>query len=201
MIFPRGEDGYHFNLGQVNPITGITASKKISAMDFYTYRLMIRDTEQNHIVNCRQLFHQFIVDMYAKIESERLRYIRLNQRKLRVEEYIHLRDAVANDGNTENLGALVILPATFTGSPRHMDEYTQDAMTYVRTYGRPDLFITFTCNPTSTEIKDMLTKDKLPSERHVEHCNNVNSIKYGCKYVNKGSDVAVSALKRQFGES
>ena len=50
--------------------------------------------------------------MYAKIESERLRYIRLNQRKLRVEEYIHLRDAVANDGNTENLGALVILPAT-----------------------------------------------------------------------------------------
>jgi hypothetical protein len=101
---------------------------------------MVRDTEQNHILNCRQLFHQFIVDMYAKIESERLLYIRLNQCKLRVDEYIHLRDAVASDGNVENLGALVTLPATFTGRPRHMHEYTQDAMTYVRTDGRPDIY-------------------------------------------------------------
>jgi hypothetical protein len=104
--------------------------------------------------------------MYAKIESERLLYIRLNQRKLRVDEYIYLRDAVANDGNVENLGALVILPATFTGSPKHMHEYTQDAMAYVRTYGRPDLFITFTCNPAWTEIKEMLTNGQSPSERH-----------------------------------
>ena len=43
----------------------------------------------------RQLFHQFVVDMYAKIESERLLYIRLNQTKLRSEQYIHLRDSAA----------------------------------------------------------------------------------------------------------
>jgi hypothetical protein len=72
----------------------------------------------------------------------------------------------ANDDNVENLGALVILPATFTGSPRHMHEYTQDAMTYVRTYGRSDLFITFTCNPAWTEIKENLTNDQLPCECH-----------------------------------
>lgn len=42
---------------------------------------------------------------------------------------------------------MVILPATYNGSPRHMHEYAQDALTYVRRYGRPDLFITFTCNP------------------------------------------------------
>jgi hypothetical protein len=78
VIFPHAEDEYHFDLRQVNPITGATTSKKISAMDFYAYRLMVRDTEQNHIVNCRQLFHQFVVDMYATIESERLLYIRLN---------------------------------------------------------------------------------------------------------------------------
>ena len=33
-----------------------------------------------------------------------------------------------------------------------MQERTQDAMTYVRNYGTPDLFITFTCNPNWTEI-------------------------------------------------
>ena len=161
MIFPRDEDGYHFNVKQVNPITDETTSKKVSVMDIYKFRLMIRDTEQNHILNCRQLFHQFIIDMYAKIESEHLLYTRLNQRKLRVEEYIHLRDAVANDGIVENLGGLVILPATFIGSSRHMHKNTQDAMTYLRMYGKPDLFITFTCNPTWTEIKEMLTNGQL----------------------------------------
>ncbi|CAH0551097.1 unnamed protein product [Brassicogethes aeneus] len=36
--------------------------------------------------------------MYAKIETERLLYIRLNQTKLRCEEYMNLSDAVVNDG-------------------------------------------------------------------------------------------------------
>jgi hypothetical protein len=54
--------------------------------------------------------------MYAKVESERLLYIRLNQQKLRVEDYIHLRDAVTNDGAVSDIGRTVILPATFMGS-------------------------------------------------------------------------------------
>ncbi|XP_062714405.1 uncharacterized protein LOC115261339 [Aedes albopictus] len=166
VMFPYGEDGYHFNLVQTNPTTGEATNKKVSAMDFYSYRLMTRGADYNHIVNCRQLFQQFVVDMYVKIESERLLYVRLNQRKLRVEEYVHLRDAVANDGNIDSLGALVILPSSFTGSPRHMAEYTQDAMTYVRMYGRPDLFITFTCNPTWTEIQEMLSNGQSANERH-----------------------------------
>jgi hypothetical protein len=69
-------------------------------MDFYAYRIMTRVGEDNHLLRCRQLFHQFIVDMYAKIESERLLYIRINQQKLRSEQYTHLKDAIYNDANT-----------------------------------------------------------------------------------------------------
>ena len=36
---------------------------------------------------------------------------------------------------------MVILPATFTGSPRHMREYAQDAMTYVRAIWSPRFFL------------------------------------------------------------
>lgn len=135
-------------------------------MDFYAYRIMIRAEQFNHILKCRELFHQFIVDMFAKIESERLLFIRLNQKKLRADEYIHLRDAIANDGNVTNIGQMVILPATYTGSPRHMNEYAQDAMAYVRKYGRPDLFITFTCNPSWIEITDLLMPGQTPVHRH-----------------------------------
>ncbi|XP_075469185.1 uncharacterized protein LOC142502199 [Ascaphus truei] len=166
LILWNGDDGYHFNIMQVHPTSKANTNKTVSAMDFYAYRLMIRDASQNHILHCRQLFHQFIVDMYAKIESERLLYIRLHQKKLRVDQYIHLRDAVGNDGNVDNIGKMFILPATFTGSPRHMHEYAQDAMAYVRAYGRPDFFITFTCNPAWPEIKQELQDGQAHSDRH-----------------------------------
>ncbi|XP_054290927.1 uncharacterized protein LOC129005912 [Macrosteles quadrilineatus] len=166
IMFPRGEDGYNLELYQTNPTTGAATTKKVSCKAFYAYRIMIRDQQTNHILMCRQLFQQFIVDMYAKVESERLNYIRFNQSKLRVEDYIHLRDAVANDGVAADIGQKVILPSSYTGSPRHMHEYAQDALTYVRKYGRPDLFITFTCNPSWKEITDLLLPGQQPCHRH-----------------------------------
>ncbi|GBP71924.1 hypothetical protein EVAR_38257_1 [Eumeta japonica] len=104
--------------------------------------------------------------MCAKIETERPLYIPLNQTELRSEEYIHLRDAIVNDGdvNPNELGRIVILPSTFTASPRHMHEYAQ--MTYVRAYGRPDLFIKFTYNPTWDDIKELLLAGQSSSNRH-----------------------------------
>ena len=124
-------------------------------MNYYSYRLMIRHNDDNYILKCRRLFHQYIVDIYAKIESERLLFIRLNQTKLRYEQYIHLRNTVVNDGNTTNVGRLAILPSSYAGSPRHMHEYAQNAIAYVRLYGRPDLFIIFTCNLSWDEIQQL----------------------------------------------
>ncbi|GFV39381.1 helitron_like_N domain-containing protein [Trichonephila clavipes] len=125
----------------INPQTGEGTNKKVSAMNYYSYRLMIRQNAENHILKCRQLFHQYIVDMYAKIETERLLYIRLNQTELRSEQYIHLRDANVNDGNVNpnEGGKNGHITVYIHGNPRHMHEYAQDAMTYVRAYGRPDL--------------------------------------------------------------
>ncbi|XP_076756485.1 uncharacterized protein LOC143432269 [Xylocopa sonorina] len=161
-----GEDGYYFNINLRNPTTSVDIHKKVSAMNYYAYRAMICENADNHILKYRQLFHQYIVDMYVKIESERLLYILLNQVKLHSEEYIHLRDAVVIDGNLSELGKMVILLSTFTDSPRHMHEYAQDAMTYVRAYGRPDFFITFTRNRAWDEMKKRLLIGQSPSDRH-----------------------------------
>jgi hypothetical protein len=46
-----------------------------------------------------------------------------------------------------------------------MHQYAQDAMSYVRQYGRPDLFITFTCNPAWDQIKEHL----LPGQSSADH--------------------------------
>jgi len=124
LMFPRGEDGYAININQVVPGTTNPVSKTVSSMSYYSYRLMERQNYKNHLLNYRQLLHQYLVDMYAKIETERLLFIRLNQQKLRVYDYIHLKDAVANIGNASNHGKLVILPSTYTGGPRNKYMHT-----------------------------------------------------------------------------
>ncbi|XP_039966179.1 uncharacterized protein LOC120778452 isoform X1 [Bactrocera tryoni] len=137
----QGQDGYDITLKMVDPITGVSTNKNLSAMNNYAYRMMIRTNEENVILECRRLFQQFAVDMYVKVETERLAFIRFNQAKLRSEDYIHLRDATHSDGDVQNIKLTTILPPSYIGSPRHMHEYAQVAMTYVRNYGTPDLFI------------------------------------------------------------
>ena len=68
------------------------------------------------------------------------------------------------DGNPSNIGCTIILPSTFTGGPRYMQERQQDAMTYVRKCGHPDLFITTTTNPNWPEIKDNLLPGQDPQD-------------------------------------
>ncbi|XP_046660821.1 uncharacterized protein LOC124354421 [Homalodisca vitripennis] len=165
LLFWEGEDGYNFNIYQIDAVTHAATNKKVSAMNYYAYRIMVREGH-NHLLRCGRLFKQVLVDMYAKIESERLSFLRWNQKRLRAEEYIHLRDAISRDANAEDIGKIVILPSSFTGSPRHMHEYTQDAMMYVRSYGRPDLFITFTCNPKWVEIESLLLPGQTAGDRH-----------------------------------
>nr|XP_046472567.1 uncharacterized protein LOC124214346 [Neodiprion pinetum] len=166
LMFWKGQDGYCINIKQRNPATGAETNKNVSSKDYYAYRLMIRRDQDNVILRCRELCQQFMVDMYVKIESERLRYLRFNQEKLRAEEYIHLRDAIVNNADAAQIGNSVILPSSYIGSPRHMQEYIQDALTYVREYGRPCLFITFTCNPKWPEITSLLLPGQNAVHRH-----------------------------------
>lgn len=46
-----------------------------------------------------------------------------------------------------------------------MNENYQDAMAIVRKYGKPDLFITMTCNPNWPEIKENLSYLQKPEHR------------------------------------
>ncbi|CAI6345103.1 unnamed protein product [Macrosiphum euphorbiae] len=73
---------------------------------------MIRENPENHLLRYGQLFNQFIVDAFVKIETERLGYIRCNQSKLRVDIYIHLKDVFFHDEHITNTGQKCILPST-----------------------------------------------------------------------------------------
>jgi hypothetical protein len=46
-----------------------------------------------------------------------------------------------------------------------MQQNYQDAMAIVRKHGKPDLFITFTCNPNWNEVALALKKGQVPNDR------------------------------------
>ena len=108
---------------------------------------MIRDDKPSHLHRSKGLFLQFVLDMYVKIETERLNYIRTHQKELRVEDYGYLKDAIINNIDANDIGQLSYLPSTHTGSNRYMHKQVLNGLTFSINHGPPDLFMTMTCNP------------------------------------------------------
>ncbi|GFS16768.1 hypothetical protein ElyMa_001481000 [Elysia marginata] len=59
-----------------------------------------------------------------------------------------------------DVGVKVILPSTIYGSPRFYTEAFQDTVAIVRHLGKPNIFITFTCNPKWPEIISALNSQE-----------------------------------------
>jgi hypothetical protein len=89
--------------------------------EFYGYRLQHRNTNGIALLQGDRLRHQYIVDAYAAIEQNHLKYLPLNQEIFHVDLYQGLQDAIATGGSsTVAIKQMIILPASFTVSPRHM---------------------------------------------------------------------------------
>ncbi len=84
-----------------------------------------------------------------------------------VSNNVGLSDAVSINDVVEGsaYGKRVILPSSFTGSPRDMHQRYQDSMARVRHFHKPDLFITMTCNPKWQEILDALPPGQTAADR------------------------------------
>lgn len=126
----------------------------MSAREFYAYRLQIRESTNAILLESGRILQQFVVDMYVKIETSRLDYFRKNQDLIRADLYQGIVDSV-NQGEVEGskVGKRIVLPSSFIGGPRDMRKRYMDAMALVERYGKPDLFLTMTCNPSWPEIK------------------------------------------------
>ncbi|XP_021999308.1 uncharacterized protein LOC110896161 [Helianthus annuus] len=99
------------------------------------------------------------------IESERLNYIRRQQKNLRCESFENLKKH--KEGGSDSLsqtGKRVLLPSSFTGGSRFMQQNYLDAMALCKWYGYPDFFITITCNPKWPQVKRFLKDSTIKAE-------------------------------------
>lgn len=105
------------------------------------------------------------MDAWAVCDQNGLVWLQNNQRNLRADLYNGLADTLLHtDGNLENLGRRMILPSSYTGGDRFMQQLFQDSMAIVRHFGRPTLFITFTANPKWKEI----VQELLPGQSAID---------------------------------
>ena len=159
LLFPRGEDGWNCGVRQSG-----TRDKQVSVREFYAYHLHERlEGQSNVIFFAARLFQEYCCMAFAKIDSQRLDFLRKNDKDMRGESFRELRDQInASDGNPHaRIGRQVILPSTFDGGPRDMHQRYQKAMACVREHGKPDLFITMTCNPKHPDIIAALGETKV----------------------------------------
>jgi len=97
---------------------------------------------------------------------------------LRVEKYSTLNSFHGqNQSQPSNIGKRVILPSTFVGSRRYMDQLYFDGMTICSYVGFPDLFLTFTCNPQWPEIQRVLRPMNLSAQDRPDIVSRVFKIK------------------------
>ena len=183
-LFPAGDDGWHLQLSKAIPhsaraprpsqliedqaAASSESARKVTAREYYAYRLHQRATSSDILFRAHRLFQEFCCFSWVKTETNKLNFLRNHQSQLRAELYNNLRDHVLASDSARpppRLGVPVILPSTFAGCARDLHGRYQDAMAVVRKHGKPDLFITFTCNPRHPDIIENLLPGQQPQDR------------------------------------
>ncbi|XP_052901350.1 uncharacterized protein LOC128307508 [Anopheles moucheti] len=156
---------------------GLRSSRQITPREHAAYRLCTRDGDMSLIHRAGRLLQQYSVDQCCKIEEQRLKYQREHQAQLRADAYSGILDyagladnqtldETTSHGRTlDRAGSRIILAPTFPGSDRFMRAQYQDAMGIVRALGKPDLFITVTCNPKWPEVTEALFPQQQAADR------------------------------------
>ncbi|KAH1213508.1 hypothetical protein GmHk_14G041449 [Glycine max] len=154
LLFPYGEDGYRPDILHSSAPDGKKRKRNCLTMrEWFSYRLQCRSNKSKTLLNSRRLFQQFVVE--------------------------GLQQSL-DDGSTKGLnkGKRVILPSTFVGSPRYMDQLYFDGMTICSHVGFPNLFITLTCNPHWPEIHRLLNPLNLNATDRPDIISRVFKLKY-----------------------
>jgi hypothetical protein len=152
LLFPLGESGWEMNMVH-DPYD--ESSKRMSLHEYCKYKLYQR-LPFSPLHQSGKIGLQYWTDQFCRIETNRLRWFAEHQDTIRSDMYENIQDAIAGEYDSASIGQRMILPSSYTGGDRHTGQNFQDTMGVVRKFGKPDLFITMTCNSNGKEVQDGL---------------------------------------------
>lgn len=149
LFFPHGTPGWGLE-------------QDLTQIRWYRARLTV---EPRFLVLGR-LCGEYLVDMYSRVEDERLDYIRRGREK----QYQTLQQQQARDGMLSGDGSItefergITLPSSFLGSRAWASQQVADSLAICRAKGKSSFFITITTNPNWPEIKSQLRPGQSASD-------------------------------------
>ena len=89
LLFPHGTHGWDQDLRQA------AGNRRIAAREFYAFHLNVREGENgNYLHTAMRLFQEWICIAWLVVEDQRLNYQEQNQKALRADLYINVREAI-----------------------------------------------------------------------------------------------------------
>jgi hypothetical protein len=164
LLFPLGTAGWQEDM--VVASVDFEKLRRVTLTEWGRFYLMHR-SEVTHLQKCQKLSLEFYCDLFAQVESRNADFHRLPQQqcKYRACRVAAIEDQLSSGVNASEIGKVVVrLPSGFVGSARYYQQLYYDAMALPRRFGKPDLFITLTCNPKWSEITEAL-----PHSSHWSH--------------------------------
>ena len=156
LLFPLGTHGWRESLHVMS--VDCRRVKRVTLTEWGRYYLMHRD-EPTHVQRCEKLALEYYCDMWAQQESRVCHFHRspVQQAKYRAARVAAFEDQLSAGIPAAEIGQPVVrLPSSVVGSARFYQQLYLDAMALPRKFGKPDIFLTFTCNPNWPEVRDAL---------------------------------------------
>lgn len=156
LLFPWGTPGWSEDMKVLS--VDHEKERRLTLAEWGRYYLMHRQ-HATHLQRCRKLTMEFYCDLFAQVESRNADFHRLpaQQIKYRAARVAAVEDQLQAGINAAEIGQSVVrLPSGFVGSARWYQQLYYDAMALPIRFGKPDLFITMTCNPRWIEITSAL---------------------------------------------
>jgi hypothetical protein len=145
-LYPFGEPGRDFLMRLLDP-HGVRKRDRITIQMYYRYLIYTRSNTFNIKYRGGRFFQQWLVDVQAVVKRERLDYLDIYQKELRVENYHNLQERLGQDtANPAVIGKVAILPSSFPSGDRAIQQFFQDSMCLITHFGKSDLFVIFTVN-------------------------------------------------------
>lgn len=150
LLFPGGDAGW----SKKNPFG-------LSGIDWARARLV----QEPRFAAMGPLTCEWAVDMFSRVEEQRLGYLRYGRQDQRRAQYaLQQGDARGAGDPAFEVGAQddeftleSSIPASFLGSRQWASRQVADSLALARVHGKPSLFITVTTNPRWPEIVDRLS--------------------------------------------
>ena len=93
LLFPYGTKGYN-EADKKKAKDGSNSNRRVTPREFFAFHLNMRDYYSDFLFRGGRLFQEYLCIAFATMESQRLKFIKFNQKSLRADSYKNIKEVL-----------------------------------------------------------------------------------------------------------